>query len=114
MHDIPRNLRGAALAKEVHTLNGHQNELKFLAFHPIWFACLMTGSLTAVFPFLSFLLYIAGIGIIVEFSVWLMYFVKTRNISAYPGILTWLDIKKRRLVMNNSRLASRLGYPSDF
>lgn len=112
MNDIPRNLRGAELAKEIQNLNGHQNSLKFLAFHPLWFACIMIGTLTAVFPFLSFLLYIAGIGVLVEFSIWLAYFIKTRKISAYPGILVWLDIKKRRHIMSNSRLASRLGYPS--
>lgn len=113
MTDFPRNLRGKKLAKEIHNLNGHQNELKFIVFHPIWFACLVLAIVSFGFPFLSIFRYIAFIGLIVEISIWCMYFMKTRELNAYPGLLAWLDIQKRRLIMNSTRLASRLGYPTD-
>ena len=113
MSDYPRNLRGKALAKEIPNLNGHQNEFKFLVFHPAWFACIVLALVSYGFPFLRPFLYIAIIGLLFETAVWSKYFIQTRDIKAYPGLLPWLDIQKRRIIMKSTRLASRLGYPSD-
>lgn len=109
--DYQRNLRGAALAKETLYLNGHQNDVKFLAFEPIWLGLMLAGSLSVVIPPLIYLLYIGLLGTALEVVLWLSYFIKTRNAKSYPGIRAWLDIQRRRKVMQSGRIGSKLGSP---
>ena len=109
--DYQRNLRGKQLAKETLYLNGHQDDLRFIAFEPIWFGFILLGALSVVISPLKYVLYLGLIGTGIEAILWSVYYLRTRNIKAYPGLRPWLDIQLRRHVMENGRLGSRLGLP---
>jgi len=109
--DYQRNLRGADLAKEVLHMNGHQDDVRFIAFEPLWLGLMLLGSLSVVIPPLIYVFYAGLLGTAVEIAVWGIYFARTRNPKAYPGIKAYLDIKLRRVIMEHGRIGSNLGRP---
>jgi hypothetical protein len=109
--DYQRNLRGKHLAKETLYLNGHQDDIRFIAFEPIWFGFMLLGALSVVIPPLKYVFYLGLLGTGVEAALWAWYYLRTHNIKAYPGLRPWLDIQLRRRVMEGGRLGSRLGLP---
>lgn len=111
MADYERNLRGNPLARQIQNLNGHQRELKFVFFEPAWCFMLFSGALSGLIPILSKVALLGLLGAMFEFCIWLGYFIRTRNIHAYPGLKSWLSIKVRRKLMPLGRSAGNLSKP---
>lgn len=109
--EYERNLRGKLLAKQVLNLNGHQNDIRFVFFNPIWFFMIISGILAGLIPLLKYVAIIGLLGALFELVVWIRYFIATKRFNAYPGLKPWLMIKVRRNLMTYGRSSGRLSEP---
>lgn len=110
--EIPRGLRGPALAEYVPHLNGHQRSPRFIIFEPFWFYMILSGALMGLIPLLKTVALVGLLGACFEAILWAICFARTGKPTAYPGLAAWLDVQVRRRLMGVGRSASRLGRPS--
>lgn len=110
--EIPRGLRGSALAGLVPNLNGHQYEPRFIVFEQYWFYMILSGVLMGIIPIAKTVAIFGCLGALFEACLWGCYFIRTGRAKGYPGLKAWVNIQIRRRLMGVGRSAGRLGRPS--
>lgn len=111
MAKYERNLRGNQLARQILQLNGHQRDVAFVFFHPVWCFMMLSATLSGFIPILAQVGVFGLLGALFELSVWLGYYIRTKRVTAYPGLRAWLSIQTRRRLMPLGRSAGSLSKP---
>lgn len=109
--EYERNLRGRDLSRQILHLNGHQDTPRFIFFQPMWFFMILSTALSGLVPIVKYVALVGLLGLLLELSLWTWYFVTTRKLSAYPGLMAWLSVRSRRLFMRYGRGAGILSKP---